>query len=60
VAVGVLRAGADLQRQAPMGERILLDVMLAISPLFSEQIVDSPLPALKNVKPCLACSSLPD
>jgi len=43
-----------------MEERILLDVVLAISPLFSEQIADSPLPALKNVKPCLACSSLPD
>lgn len=58
VAVGVPRADADLQRQAPVGERPL--GVPAISPLSPEQIADSPLLALENVKPFLASSSLPD
>lgn len=40
-----------------MGERPL-DLAPGISPLSPEQIADSPLLALENVKPFLACSSL--
>ena len=59
VTVGAQSAGADLQNQAPIGERPL-DVVPAISPLSPEQIADSLLPALENVKPFLAYCSLSD
>ena len=42
-----------------MGESPL-DGVPGISPLSPEQIAESPLPALENVKPFLVSSSLPD
>ena len=58
VTVGVPNSGADLQSQAPVGER-LPDWVAAISPVSPEQVADPPLPASEIVKTFLIHSFPP-